>query len=53
MVEFTTKVPGNLTLVDHALSRAFHKGAIGIMSVTGDDQPDIYSKGIHSKLKVK
>jgi nitrite reductase (NO-forming) len=53
IVEFTTKVPGNLTLVDHALSRAFHKGAIGIMSVTGDDQPDIYSKGIHSKLSAE
>lgn len=50
IVEFTPRVPGNLTLVDHSLTRAFNKGAIGIVAVTGDDNPDIYGKGIVSPL---
>ncbi|MBM5572252.1 MULTISPECIES: copper-containing nitrite reductase [Deefgea] len=49
IVEFVPKVPGNLTLVDHALSRAFHKGAIGIMSVSGEEHPEIYSKNANAK----
>jgi len=50
IVEFTPKVPGNLTLVDHSLLRAFNKGAVGILSVAGKDAPEIYSKGVISKL---
>jgi nitrite reductase (NO-forming) len=50
IVEFTPKVPGNLTLVDHALTRAFNKGAIGLMAITGPEQADIYSKGIKQAL---
>lgn len=50
IVEFTPKVPGNLTLVDHSLSRAFNKGAVGILSVSGPEQPEIYGKGVQSKL---
>jgi nitrite reductase (NO-forming) len=46
IVEFTTQVPGNLTLVDHSLTRAFNKGAIGILAVSGEAQPEIYSKGV-------
>ncbi len=46
IVEFVPKVPGNLTLVDHSLTRAFNKGAVGLLAVTGPDRPDIYSKGI-------
>ncbi|POZ59948.1 nitrite reductase, copper-containing [Chromobacterium alticapitis] len=45
IVEFTPKVPGNLTLVDHSLTRAFNKGAIGLLAVSGPDKPDIYGKG--------
>jgi nitrite reductase (NO-forming) len=45
MVEFVPKVPGNLTLVDHSLTRAFNKGAIGILAVNGPERVDIYSKG--------
>ncbi|QEL55256.1 copper-containing nitrite reductase [Chromobacterium paludis] len=45
IVEFTPKVPGNLTLVDHSITRAFNKGAIGLLSVSGPDRPDIYGKG--------
>ncbi len=45
IVEFVPKVPGNLTLVDHSLTRAFNKGAVGLMAVSGPDVPEIYSKG--------
>lgn len=50
IVEFTPRVPGNLTLVDHSLTRAFNKGAIGLLSVNGPDKPEIYSKGIKKPL---
>jgi nitrite reductase (NO-forming) len=50
VVEFTTKVPGNLTLVDHSLSRAFNKGAVGILTVSGAAKPDVYGKGEITKL---
>lgn len=50
VLEFTPKVPGNLTLVDHSLSRAFNKGAVGIMTVSGAEQPEIYGKGVITKL---
>ena len=41
MVEFTTKVPGKYTIVDHALSR-LEKGLAGSLIVDGPEQPDIY-----------
>ena len=50
IVEFTTRVPGNLTLVDHSLTRAFNKGAIGILSVTGEDDPTVDGKGVITPL---
>ncbi len=37
VVEFGLEKPGNFILVDHALFRAFNKGALGILAVTGDD----------------
>jgi nitrite reductase (NO-forming) len=42
-VEFTAKVPGNYTLVDHALFRAFNKGAIGTLTVSGPENHVVYS----------
>ena len=50
IVEFTPRVPGNLTLVDHSLTRAFNKGAIGLMAVSGPERPAIYGKGIKQPL---
>lgn len=41
VVEFETPVPGNYTLVDHAIFR-IDKGAVGFINVTGDKRPDIY-----------
>jgi nitrite reductase (NO-forming) len=43
IVEFTVEVPGTYILVDHALFRAFNKGAIGMLKVTGPDDLAIYS----------
>jgi nitrite reductase (NO-forming) len=42
-VEFHTEVPGNYVLVDHSIFRAFNKGALAIMEVSGDPQLAIYS----------
>jgi nitrite reductase (NO-forming) len=42
-VEFHTEVPGNYVLVDHSIFRAFNKGAIAILEVTGEARADIYS----------
>jgi nitrite reductase (NO-forming) len=42
-VEFHTEVPGNYVLVDHSIFRAFNKGAVAILEVSGDARPDIYS----------
>ena len=41
VVDVTFDVPANYILVDHALTRAFHKGAVGIIAVTGPDDPEI------------
>jgi nitrite reductase (NO-forming) len=43
MVDFKVDVPGTYTLVDHAIFRAFNKGAIGLLEVGGEEDPNIYS----------
>jgi nitrite reductase (NO-forming) len=43
IVEFTAKVPGNYTLVDHSLFRAFNKGAMGTLTVSGAENQLVYS----------
>lgn len=43
VVEFRVKVPGTYLLVDHAISRAFNKGALGMLKVSGPDNRSIYS----------
>lgn len=42
-VEFTVDVPGTYVLVDHSLSRATDKGALGHLVVTGPEDPEIFS----------
>lgn len=41
VVEFRTDVPGNLTLVDHALFR-LDKGCVGFLTVTGENDKSLY-----------
>ena len=43
IVEFKVDVPGTFIIVDHSIFRAFNKGALGMLTVTGDDKPSIYS----------
>ncbi len=41
MVEFTAEVPGKYLLVDHALTRAIDRGALGELIVNGPDVPGV------------
>ena len=41
ITEFKVDMPGNYTLVDHALSRA-ERGLIGVLHVDGPPNPEIY-----------
>jgi nitrite reductase (NO-forming) len=43
IVEFGVEKPGDLILVDHAIFRAFNKGALGVLTVTGKDSPKIFA----------
>jgi nitrite reductase (NO-forming) len=43
IAEFTVDVPGTYILVDHSLLRAFNKGALGMLRVTGPEMVAIYS----------
>ncbi len=43
MVDLRARVPGTFLLVDHALSRSFGKGAIGMLNVSGPENPGLYS----------
>lgn len=42
VVELVGQVPETIVLVDHALARAFDKGAVGQIVVEGDENPEIY-----------
>jgi nitrite reductase (NO-forming) len=43
IVEFKVEVPGTYTIVDHSIFRAFNKGALGMLKVTGFEDHTIYS----------
>ncbi len=43
IVEFTFEVPGTYILVDHSIFRAFNKGAVGMIKVTGPENKLVYS----------
>lgn len=43
ILEFKADVPSNLVLVDHSIFRAFNKGALGIISVTGEENKKIFA----------
>ena len=42
IVEFKTNVPGRFLLVDHSISRAMDKGALGSLVVTGPEAPHLF-----------
>ncbi|WP_299251471.1 copper-containing nitrite reductase [uncultured Cytophaga sp.] len=43
MIEFKVEVPGDYAIVDHSIFRAFNKGALGTLKVTGMENHTIYS----------
>jgi nitrite reductase (NO-forming) len=43
IVEYKVEVPGALHLVDHSIFRAFNKGALGTMQVSGSENLVVYS----------
>ncbi len=43
IVDFKVDVPGTFILVDHSILRAFNKGALGMLKVTGEENKLIYS----------
>lgn len=45
VVDLIGQVPSDIILVDHALARTFDKGAIGLVNVAGDENPEIFSAG--------
>jgi len=36
------QVPGRFLLVDHSIVRAMEKGALGMLAVTGAEQPGVF-----------
>jgi nitrite reductase (NO-forming) len=49
IVEFRLDTPGDFILVDHAIFRAFNKGAVGILSVTGEENEDVFASGVRNQ----
>jgi nitrite reductase (NO-forming) len=43
IVDFKVEVPGTYVLVDHSLFRAFNKGALGMLKVSGPESLLVYS----------
>lgn len=43
IVEFKATVPGEYVIVDHAIFRAFNKGALGKIKVSGKENPKVFS----------
>jgi len=43
IVELSLEVPGNYILVDHSIFRAFNKGAVGMIKVSGPENTVVYS----------
>jgi nitrite reductase (NO-forming) len=50
IIEFRVDVPGSYILVDHSIFRAFNKGALGMLNVTGEEDKKIYSGEIRDDI---
>jgi nitrite reductase (NO-forming) len=50
IVEFRVDVPGTFILVDHSIFRAFNKGALGMLKVSGEENKTIYSGAIQEGI---
>src|SRR5690554_508626 len=47
VAEFVIDVPGTYNMVDHAIFRAFNKGAIGQIVATGDEDHYVFTERTH------
>jgi nitrite reductase (NO-forming) len=43
IVEFGVEKPGDLIMVDHSIFRAMNKGAVGMLHVSGEDNPKVFA----------
>lgn len=43
VVEFKVEVPGTFIIVDHSIFRTFNKGALGMLTVSGEENKAVYS----------
>ena len=43
IVEFGVEKPGDLIMVDHSIFRAMNKGAMGMIHVSGEDNPKVFA----------
>lgn len=50
IIEFEVNVPGTITLVDHSIFRAFNKGALAMLNVTGDENHDIFKGDVYEGI---
>jgi len=50
IVEFKVNVPGTFILVDHSITRAFNKGALAQLKVSGDEDKLVYSGKISDEV---
>lgn len=50
IVDFKVNVPGTFILVDHALTRAFNRGALAQLKVDGEEDKTIYSGKIRDEV---
>ncbi|MBS1963580.1 MAG: nitrite reductase, copper-containing [Bdellovibrionales bacterium] len=50
IIDFKVNVPGTYVLVDHSLTRAFNKGALGTMKASGEENKLIYSGKISDEV---
>jgi nitrite reductase (NO-forming) len=50
IVDFKVSAPGAYILVDHSLTRAFNKGALGQLKATGDEDKNVYSGKISDEV---
>lgn len=50
IIDFKVNVPGTYILVDHSLTRAFNKGALGQLKASGDENKLIYSGKISDEV---
>jgi nitrite reductase (NO-forming) len=49
-MDFKINVPGTFILVDHSLTRAFNRGALGQLKVAGEDNKLVYSGKISDEV---